>query len=135
MKDMYESPLCSRYASREMQRLFSPDMRIQTWRRLWVELARAEHALGLPVTEEQVRELEAHIEDIDYDMAAAREREVLSLLGRGRTATYIAEELGISYNTAKGHIKNLYAKCGVHSQRELIDLEPSATGGTRDKEA
>ena len=50
MKDTYESPLCSRYASREMQRLFSPDMRIQTWRRLWVELARADHALGLPVT-------------------------------------------------------------------------------------
>lgn len=76
MKDTYESPLCSRYASKEMQRLFSPDMRFQTWRRLWVELARAEHALGLPVTEAQVRELEAHIEDIDYDMAAAREREV-----------------------------------------------------------
>ena len=52
----------------------------------------------------------------------AREREVLSLLGRGRTATYIADELGISYNTAKGHIKNLYAKCGVHSRQELIDL-------------
>ncbi len=76
MKDTYESPLCSRYASKEMQRLFSPDMRFQTWRRLWVELARAEHALGLPVTEAQVRELEAHIEDIDYDMAAKREREV-----------------------------------------------------------
>lgn len=76
MKDTYESPLCSRYASKEMQRLFSPDMRFQTWRRLWVELARAEHALGLPVTEAQVRELEAHIGDIDYDMAAKREREV-----------------------------------------------------------
>ena len=76
MKDTYESPLCSRYASKEMQRLFSPDMRFQTWRRLWVELARAEHALGLPVTEAQVRELEAHIGDIDYDMAATREREV-----------------------------------------------------------
>lgn len=76
MKDTYESPLCSRYASKEMQRLFSPDMRFQTWRRLWVELARAEHALGLPLTEAQVRELEAHIGDIDYDMAAKREREV-----------------------------------------------------------
>lgn len=52
----------------------------------------------------------------------AREREVLSLLGRGRTASYIADELGISYNTAKGHIRNLYAKCGVHSRQELIDL-------------
>lgn len=76
MRDTYESPLCSRYASPEMQRLFSPDQRFQTWRRLWAALARAEHALGLPVTLEQVLELEAHITDIDYDMAAAREREV-----------------------------------------------------------
>lgn len=76
MKDTYESPLCSRYASPEMQRLFSPDMRFQTWRRLWVELARAEHALGLPVSAAQVAELEAHVADIDYETVAAREREV-----------------------------------------------------------
>jgi len=76
MRDTYESPLCSRYASKEMQRIFSPDARFQTWRRLWVALARAEHELGLPVTAEQVAELEAHVTDIDYDVAAAREREV-----------------------------------------------------------
>lgn len=76
MKETYESPLCTRYASPEMQRLFSPDMRFRTWRRLWAELARAEHALGLPVTAAQVAELEAHIGDIDYELAAAREREV-----------------------------------------------------------
>ena len=74
--DSYTSPLCSRYASKSMQFIFSDDFKFRTWRRLWVALARAEHTLGLPVTEEQVAELEAHIEDIDYDAAAAREREV-----------------------------------------------------------
>ena len=76
MTDKYESPLSSRYASEYMLRLFSMDTRIQTWRRLWVALARAEHTLGLPVTAEQVAELEAHITDIDYACAAAREKEV-----------------------------------------------------------
>ena len=75
-KDVYESPLASRYASKYMLHLFSPDMRFQTWRKLWVELARAEHELGLPITQEQVNELAAHITDIDYDAAAQREREV-----------------------------------------------------------
>ena len=75
-KDRYESPLASRYASNFMLHLFSPDMRFQTWRRLWVALARAEHNLGLPITAEQVAELEAHITDIDYETAAAREKEV-----------------------------------------------------------
>ena len=75
-KDVYESPLASRYASKYMLHLFSPDMRFQTWRWLWVELARAEHELGLPITQAQVDELAAHITDIDYDAAAQREREV-----------------------------------------------------------
>lgn len=75
-KDRYESPLASRYASPFMLHLFSADMRIQTWRRLWVALARAEHDLGLPVTSQQVAELEAHLTDIDYEMAAQREKEV-----------------------------------------------------------
>ena len=75
-KDLYESPLASRYASQYMLHLFSPDMRFQTWRRLWVELARAEHELGLPITAEQVAELEAHVTDIDYDAAQRREKEV-----------------------------------------------------------
>ena len=76
MTDKYESPLSSRYASDYMLRLFSMDTRIQTWRKLWVALARAEHELGLPVSSEQVAELEAHIDDIDYACAAAREKEV-----------------------------------------------------------
>ena len=59
--DVYESPLAGRYASPYMLHLFSPDMRFQTWRRLWTALARAQHQLGLPVTEEQVRQLEQHI--------------------------------------------------------------------------
>ena len=73
---MSHSPLASRYASDYMLRLFSDDSRYQTWRRLWTALARAQHQLGLPITAEQVAELEAHITDIDYDVAAAREREV-----------------------------------------------------------
>ncbi|MBO4422870.1 MAG: adenylosuccinate lyase [Clostridia bacterium] len=75
-KDRYESPLSSRYASEYMLGLFSSDTRYQTWRRLWVALARAEHELGLPVSEEQVKELEAHVTDIDYDVVAQREKEV-----------------------------------------------------------
>ena len=76
MNEKYNSPLSSRYASEYMLHLFSQEKRIQIWRRLWVALARAEHKLGLPVTAQQVAELEAHIEDIDFDCAAAREKEV-----------------------------------------------------------
>lgn len=76
MRERYESPLSSRYASDEMQRLFSPDKRYSTWRKLWVSLAKAEHALGLPVSQEQVDELAAHITDIDYDAVSRREAEV-----------------------------------------------------------
>ena len=72
----YESPFCTRYASEEMQYIFSADKKFTTWRRLWVALARAEMKLGLPVTQEQVDELEKNIENIDYETAAAREKEV-----------------------------------------------------------
>ena len=75
-KNSYESPFCTRYASEEMQYVFSADKKFTTWRKLWVALARAEMKLGLPVTEAQVKQLEEHINDIDYDMAAAREKEV-----------------------------------------------------------
>lgn len=76
MGSKYESPLSSRYASEYMLGLFSSQKRIETWRRLWVALARAEHELGLPITEEQIKELEAHISDIDFETAAKREKEV-----------------------------------------------------------
>ncbi len=70
----YESPFCTRYASKEMQYIFSADKKFSTWRRLWVALARGEMKLGLPVTQEQVDELEAHITDINYAVAEEREK-------------------------------------------------------------
>ena len=76
MKDTYESPLSSRYASDEMKYLFSPDKKFKTWRKLWIALAEAEHELGLPVTQEQIDELKAHADDINYDVAQQREKEV-----------------------------------------------------------
>ena len=76
MNDIYESPFSKRYASSYMLGLFSPDTRYMTWRKLWVSLARAEMELGLPVTEEQVKELEEHIYDIDYETVEKREKEV-----------------------------------------------------------
>jgi adenylosuccinate lyase len=76
MRDTYESPLCSRYASREMQYLFSPDKKFKTWRKLWIALAKAEKQLGLDITAEQIDELIAHSEDINYDIAEKREKEV-----------------------------------------------------------
>ena len=76
MTNKYESPLSSRYASDYMLKLFSSDTRYQTWRRLWVSLAKAEKELGLPITEEQVKELEDHVEDIDYACVSKREKEV-----------------------------------------------------------
>ena len=75
-KAIYESPLSSRYASDKMQYIFSPDKKFSTWRRLWIALARAEMKLGLPVTQEQIDELEAHVTDIDYELAAQKEREL-----------------------------------------------------------
>ena len=76
MTDQYESPLSSRYSSDYMLHLFSQQKRIETWRKLWISLAKAEHSLGLPITEKQIEELEAHITDIDFACAAAREKEV-----------------------------------------------------------
>lgn len=76
MKERYESPLSSRYASAYMLELFSADTRYQTWRRLWVSLAKAEKELGLPITEAQIREMENTIQNIDYDCVSRREKEV-----------------------------------------------------------
>lgn len=76
MTNIYESPLSTRYASEYMLKLFSQDTRYQTWRKLWVSLAKAEMKLGLPIRSEQVLEMEAHIEDIDYECVKKREKEV-----------------------------------------------------------
>lgn len=76
MPNTYETPFASRYASAEMQYLFSPDHKFRTWRRLWIALAETEQELGLPITDEQIAELKAHADDINYEVAAAREKEV-----------------------------------------------------------
>ena len=76
MKDTYESPLASRYASREMLYLFSPDKKFTTWHRLWIALARAEMELGLPITQAQIDEMERERDHIDYDLAAQKEKEL-----------------------------------------------------------
>ena len=73
-KDCYESPLSSRYASKEMKYIFSPDMKFRTWRKLWIALAESEMELGLPITQEQIDELKANVDNINYEVAEAREK-------------------------------------------------------------
>ncbi len=74
MNDRYQSPLSERYASKEMQYIFSPDMKFRTWRKLWIALAESEMELGLNITQEQIDELKAHADDINYDVAKEREK-------------------------------------------------------------
>ena len=76
MYDKYQSPLSERYASKEMQYIFSPDKKFKTWRRLWIALAETEKELGLPITQEQIDEMKSHAEDINYEAAKERERQV-----------------------------------------------------------
>ena len=76
MKDSYVSPINSRYASKEMQYLFSPDKKFSTWRKLWIALAESEKELGLDISEEQIAEMREHIFDINYDVAEAKEKEI-----------------------------------------------------------
>lgn len=121
MHHRYESPLGSRYASDEMQRLFSPDMRYSTWRRLWVSLARAEHALGLPVTAEQVDELAAHEDDIDYDAVAAREKQV-----RHDVMAHVYA-YGLACPKAAGVIHLGATSCYVTDNADLIILRDALT--------
>ena len=72
--DLYSSPLSERYASKEMQFIFSQDMKFRTWRRLWIALAETEKELGLPITQEQIDELKAAKDDINYEVAREREK-------------------------------------------------------------
>ena len=74
MYDRYVSPLSERYASKEMQYIFSPDKKFRTWRRLWIALAETEKELGLPITQEQIDELKAHKDEINFDVAKEREK-------------------------------------------------------------
>ena len=114
MKPTYESPPASRYASKTMLHLFSPDMRYETWRRLWVALARAEHTLGLPVTQQQVDELAEHVSPIDYDAVAKREKEV-----RHDVMAHIYA-YGLDAPGAKGIIHLGATSCYVTDNADLI---------------
>ena len=130
MYEKYESPLSSRYASEEMLYLFSQKKRIQVWRRLWTALARAEHDLGLPITAEQVAELEAHIDDIDFACAAQREREVrhdvmAHVYAYGKAAPGAAGVIHLGatscYVTDNGDLI-LYRDGLRHLRKELLDV-------------
>lgn len=76
MHDSYQNPLCTRYAGKEMQRIFSDQQKFSTWRKLWLALAESEQALGLPITDAQLDEMRLHLDDIDYDLAARKEKEL-----------------------------------------------------------
>lgn len=112
--DSYESPFCTRYASKEMQYIFSADKKFTTWRRLWVALARAEMKLGLPVTQEQVDELEANVDNIDYETAAEREKLVRHDV-MAHVYTY-----GLACPKAKGIIHLGATSCYVGDNTDVI---------------
>ena len=112
--DRYNSPLSERYASKEMQYIFSPDMKFKTWRRLWIALAETEKELGLPITQEQIDELKAHAEDINYDVARAREREV-----RHDVMSHVYA-YGVQCPGAKGIIHLGATSCYVGDNTDII---------------
>lgn len=112
--DRYVSPLSERYASKEMQYIFSPDMKFRTWRRLWIALAETERELGLGITEEQIEEMKAHEEDINYDTALAREREV-----RHDVMSHVYA-YGVQCPKAKGIIHLGATSCYVGDNTDLI---------------
>lgn len=110
----YESPFCTRYASKEMQYIFSADKKFSTWRRLWVALARGEMKLGLPITPEQVAELEAHIDDINYEVAEEREK-----LVRHDVMSHVYA-YGVQCPNAKGIIHLGATSCYVGDNTDVI---------------
>lgn len=113
-KDTYESPLSSRYADKEMKYLFSPDMKFRTWRKLWIALAESEMELGLPVTREQIDELKAHSDDINYEVAEAREKEV-----RHDVMSHVYA-YGVQCPKAKGIIHLGATSCYVGDNTDII---------------
>ena len=114
MNDRYVSPLSERYAGREMQFLFSPDMKFCTWRKLWIALAEAEHELGLPVSREQIEELKEHAEDINYDVAKEREA-----LVRHDVMSHVYA-YGVQCPKAKGIIHLGATSCYVGDNTDII---------------
>lgn len=112
--DVYTSPLSERYASREMQYIFSQDMKFRTWRRLWIALAETEKELGLPITDEQIAELKEHAEDINYDVAKAREKEV-----RHDVMSHVYA-YGVQCPKAKGIIHLGATSCYVGDNTDII---------------
>ncbi len=112
--DRYQSPLSERYASKEMQYIFSPDMKFRTWRKLWIALAETEKELGLNITQEQIDELKAHAEDINYDVAKAREKEV-----RHDVMSHVYA-YGVQCPKAKGIIHLGATSCYVGDNTDII---------------
>ena len=112
--DRYTSPLSERYASKEMQYIFSQDMKFKTWRKLWIALAETEKELGLPITQEQIDELKAHAEDINYDVAKAREKEV-----RHDVMSHVYA-YGVQCPKAKGIIHLGATSCYVGDNTDII---------------
>ena len=112
--DRYNSPLSERYASKEMQFIFSPDMKFRTWRRLWIALAETEKELGLDITQEQIDELKAHKDDINYDVAKAREKEV-----RHDVMSHVYA-YGVQCPKAKGIIHLGATSCYVGDNTDII---------------
>ena len=112
--DRYNSPLSERYASKEMQYIFSPDMKFRTWRKLWIALAETEKELGLNITDEQIEELKAHAEDINYDVAKERER-----LVRHDVMSHVYA-YGIQCPKAKGIIHLGATSCYVGDNTDII---------------
>ena len=112
--DRYVSPLSERYASKEMQYIFSPDMKFRTWRRLWIALAETEKELGLNITQEQIDELKAHAEDINYDVAKERERQV-----RHDVMSHVYA-YGVQCLKAKGIIHLGATSCYVGDNTDII---------------
>ena len=119
-RDGYVSPLSTRYASREMQYLFSDNNKFRTWRRLWIALAEAERELGLHITEEQIDELKAHAEDVNYDVAEARERVV-----RHDVMSHVYA-YGQQCPKAKGIIHLGATSCYVGDNTDLIILRDAS---------
>ena len=112
--DRYVSPLSERYASKEMQYIFSPDMKFRTWRRLWIALAETEKELGLNITQEQIDELKAHADDINYDVAKERERQV-----RHDVMSHVYA-YGVQCSKAKGIIHLGATSCYVGDNTDII---------------